>query len=78
MDIVFTLKQINEEKLPHNFETHVVYIDLKKVYDRVTFALVWTMRIQGTNGKYVIATKQLYTDMTACITMTSEVTIGNG
>lgn len=52
MDSTLTLKQMVEKRLEHNFQTHLAFIDLIKVYDSVLLPKLWTaLENQGIGHK---------------------------
>lgn len=40
--VLFSIRQVMDKRLAYNLETHLIFIDLRKVYDRVTLSKLWS------------------------------------
>ena len=68
VDQIFTLKQIGEKTREKKRRVYVGFIDLEKVYDRVSRKSLWQMlRMYDVGGKLLNGIKSMYVDSSACV-----------
>ncbi|KAF2885733.1 hypothetical protein ILUMI_20437 [Ignelater luminosus] len=78
-DNLFCLKQLLEKRTAKNLETHMIFIDLKKVYDSIALGRLWlAMSENGVNDIYIRAVKSLYINITSSIKLSEKFPITKG
>jgi hypothetical protein len=67
-DCIFRLKQVIDKRLAYGFETHMVFIALRKAYDCVPLNKLWQVtEEQEVKKQYTGAVKNLYSNMASSI-----------
>lgn len=73
VDMIFTVRQLQEKAREQNRDLHMAFIDLTKAFDSVNREFLWeVLRISGCPPKFVNLIRQFHEGMRARVTMAGE------